>query len=165
MLCEDVIWEIISHITDPEDLIKVRRLSKKYNKNQRLRELVVNRAPWDYISVNATISEGFMREYQTEIRWSSVSKHQVMSEDFIREFADRLDWGVLCRSKFLSEQLMRDYHERLNWTWVIICQNLTHSFIDDFADMIDFKWLLLNLNTPQDVRQYYAIKYNLTMPT
>jgi hypothetical protein len=59
----------------------------------------------DYISINQTLSEDFIREFQDRVKWFWISRNQKLSEDFIREFQDRVNWDYISSNPNIDRQV------------------------------------------------------------
>ena len=62
----------------------------------------------------ATLSEGFIRSFQSDLGWEFIASCQKLSENFIREFHEKLDWHDIAHYQGLSDDFRIEFKEKLN---------------------------------------------------
>jgi hypothetical protein len=70
---------------------------------------------WENISIDYTLSEEFIREFQVQLDWQSISSYQKMSEDFIREFVNKVCWYRIPTSQSLSDEFIIEFSDKVKW--------------------------------------------------
>ena len=113
--------------------------------NQSLSESFIrefqDKVSWYWISREQKLSESFIREYQDKVNWNCISFSQKLSESFIREFKDKVHWGCISRHQKLSEDFIREFKDRVNWSWISMYQKLSESFIREFQDKVNWYYI------------------------
>ena len=86
---------------------------------QRVNELLgtdykglIKREQWVDISINQSLSEDFIREFQDKVDWDWISKYQNLSEDFIREFKDKVDWYYISKYQKVSNKFIEEFFQK-----------------------------------------------------
>ena len=158
MLCEDVLYEIISHCP-LKRLTKFRQVSKKYNKCPRILGYIA-KGDWTLVTIQCKLPENFMREYSDFLVWKYVSSEQKFSERFLRDFIDRLDLKILSRRMILPKDIIRKHHDKLDWHWVSLHQPLTKLLIDEFQHLIEWGALMSNKLVLKEVKDIYVSRFD-----
>ena len=60
---------------------------------------------WGYISLNQTLTEDFIREFENKVNWRFISSNQKLSKGFIVEFSDKLNFKDLLINNHLSDEV------------------------------------------------------------
>ncbi|QXN70562.1 putative oligoendopeptidase F [Bacillus phage vB_BspM_AgentSmith] len=108
----------------------------------QLRELIRTNpgaVNWDNVSYHQTLSEEFIREFQTKLDWYGISFNQKLSEEFIREFQDKVNWRGVSYRQSLSEEFIREFQDKVNWEQVSQQQTLSEEFIREFQDKLNLE--------------------------
>jgi hypothetical protein len=69
------------------------------------KQMSPDRVNWEYISINQTLSEDFIREFRDRVDWLWISRKQNLSEDFIREFKNHVYWDSISRNPNIDRQV------------------------------------------------------------
>jgi hypothetical protein len=103
-----------------------------------------NKVNWIYISENQKLSESFIKEFQNKVNWDWISRYQKLSESFIKEFQNKVNWGCISAYQKLSESFIKEFQNKVNWGCISAYQKLSESFIKEFQDKVD--WVCISAN-------------------
>lgn len=81
-----------------------------------------------------------------------ISVDPTLSEDFIREFEDKLVWWRICWCSKLSESFIREFRDKVDWAYISRYQKFTSSFYEEFKDRIIIISLFKNENMEITIR-------------
>ncbi|KAG7376506.1 matrix metallopeptidase [Phytophthora pseudosyringae] len=81
--------------------------------------LDIDNVKWYTLSLVASLSEEFMREFADKLNWFLMSRHQVLPESLISEFDYLVDWNAISEYQTLSVEFI---HRNCNW--LTYCDNI-----------------------------------------
>lgn len=128
---------------------------------------------WHQLSHNQSLTEDFVRRYQSKLDIESLSYNMSLSEQFWREqlpmFADKIIWSALASNQNLSIQFLEPYFDKLGTRGRdnLACNsNIPCEFFDrKISQGVKFDWVCLSSNSglePWFLQKYFD-QFDFTM--